>query len=36
MVDEADTFPAVLRRVVSWLQEKELGTKYRYTLLTDG
>ncbi|XP_076140111.1 3'-5' exoribonuclease 1 [Alosa pseudoharengus] len=36
MVDDADTFPSVLRRVVSWLQEKELGTKYRYTLLTDG
>ncbi|XP_053334645.1 3'-5' exoribonuclease 1 [Clarias gariepinus] len=36
MVDEADTFPHVLRRVVAWLQGKELGTKYKYTLLTDG
>ncbi|XP_026796870.2 3'-5' exoribonuclease 1 [Pangasianodon hypophthalmus] len=36
MVDEADPFPRVLRRVVAWLQEKELGTKYKYTLLTDG
>ncbi|CDQ75860.1 unnamed protein product [Oncorhynchus mykiss] len=36
MVDEADTFPDVLERVVLWLQEKELGTKYKYTLLTDG
>ncbi|XP_026884282.2 3'-5' exoribonuclease 1 [Electrophorus electricus] len=36
MVDEADTFPCVLRRVVVWLQEKELGTKYKYALLTDG
>ncbi|GAA6101668.1 3'-5' exoribonuclease 1 [Tachysurus ichikawai] len=36
MVDEADPFPQVLHRVVAWLQEKELGTKYKYTLLTDG
>uniref|UniRef100_A0A8B9GRV2 Exoribonuclease 1 n=1 Tax=Astyanax mexicanus TaxID=7994 RepID=A0A8B9GRV2_ASTMX len=36
MVDEADTFPKVFRRVVSWLQKKELGTKYKYALLTDG
>ncbi|KAF7696969.1 3'-5' exoribonuclease 1 [Silurus meridionalis] len=36
MVDEADPFPSVFRRVVAWLQEKELGTKYKYTLLTDG
>lgn len=36
MVDKADPFPRVLRRVVDWLQEKELGTKYKYTLLTDG
>lgn len=36
MVDEADTFPSVLQRVVLWLQEKELGTKYKYVLLTDG
>lgn len=36
MVDEADTFPTVLQRVVCWLQERELGTKYKYAMLTDG
>ncbi|XP_026090637.1 3'-5' exoribonuclease 1-like [Carassius auratus] len=36
MVDEAQTFHQVLKRAVSWLQEKELGTKYKYTFLTDG
>ncbi|KAM3587857.1 uncharacterized protein V6R79_015389 [Siganus canaliculatus] len=36
MVDEADTFPDVLRRVITWLQERELGTKYKYAILTDG
>ncbi|KAM4614624.1 3'-5' exoribonuclease 1 isoform 1-T1 [Polymixia lowei] len=36
MVDEADTFPAVLQRVVLWLQERDLGTKYKYAMLTDG
>ncbi|XP_056124277.1 3'-5' exoribonuclease 1 [Rhinichthys klamathensis goyatoka] len=36
MVDEAKTFDQVLKRAVSWLQEKELGTKYKYTFLTDG
>ncbi|XP_067114414.1 3'-5' exoribonuclease 1 isoform X1 [Osmerus mordax] len=36
MVDEADTFPSVLKRVVQWLQERELGTKYKYAMLTDG
>lgn len=36
MVDDADTFPAVLERVVAWLQERELGTKYKYAMLTDG
>lgn len=36
MVDEADTFPVVLQRVVAWLQERELGTKYKYAMLTDG
>lgn len=36
MVDEADTFPTVLQRVVHWLQERELGTKYKYAMLTDG
>lgn len=36
MVDEADPFPEVLQKVVAWLQEKELGTKYKYAILTDG
>lgn len=36
LVDEADTFPCVLTQVVQWLQEKELGTKYKYAILTDG
>ncbi|XP_061922417.1 3'-5' exoribonuclease 1 [Entelurus aequoreus] len=36
MVDAADTFPDVLRRVVLWLQQKKLGTKYKYAFLTDG
>ncbi|XP_035466728.2 3'-5' exoribonuclease 1 [Scophthalmus maximus] len=36
MVDDADLFPDVLRRVVAWLQERELGTKYKYAMLTDG
>ncbi|XP_053170142.1 3'-5' exoribonuclease 1 [Scomber japonicus] len=36
MVDEADPFPEVLQRVVVWLQERELGTKYKYAILTDG
>lgn len=36
MVDEADAFPVVLQRVVDWLQERELGTKYKYAILTDG
>jgi len=36
MVDEAEPFPEVLQRVVAWLQERELGTKYKYAILTDG
>lgn len=36
MVDEADLFPAVLQRVIAWLQERELGTKFKYAILTDG
>ncbi|XP_073681137.1 3'-5' exoribonuclease 1-like [Garra rufa] len=36
MVDEAKPFHPVLKRAVSWLQKKELGTKYKYTFLTDG
>ncbi|XP_031799975.1 3'-5' exoribonuclease 1 isoform X2 [Sarcophilus harrisii] len=36
MVDRADTFPQVLRNVVDWMRLKELGTKYKYSILTDG
>ncbi|TRY99387.1 hypothetical protein DNTS_002005 [Danionella cerebrum] len=36
MVDEAKSFHHVLKQAVSWLQDKELGTKYKYTFLTDG
>lgn len=36
MVDEADPFPSVLEKAVAWLQERELGTKYKYAILTDG
>ncbi|KAK2882901.1 3'-5' exoribonuclease 1 [Channa argus] len=36
MVDDADPFPAVLHRVIAWLQERELGTKHKYAILTDG
>ncbi|KAK9955284.1 hypothetical protein ABG768_015166 [Culter alburnus] len=36
MVDEAKPFNQVLKQAVSWLQKKELGTKYKYTFLTDG
>ncbi|XP_028658434.1 3'-5' exoribonuclease 1 [Erpetoichthys calabaricus] len=35
-VDNAGTFPEVLEKVVHWLKQKELGTKYKYTFLTDG
>ncbi|XP_074084330.1 3'-5' exoribonuclease 1 [Macrotis lagotis] len=36
MVDHAETFPQVLRNVVDWMRLKELGTKYKYSILTDG
>ncbi|KAM4710271.1 3'-5' exoribonuclease 1 [Discoglossus pictus] len=36
IVDQAETFPVVLRNVVDWMREKELGTKYKYAILTDG
>ncbi|XP_057710747.1 3'-5' exoribonuclease 1 [Corythoichthys intestinalis] len=35
-VNAAKPFPVVLKRVVKWLEERELGTKYKYTFLTDG
>ncbi|KAM8808282.1 3'-5' exoribonuclease 1 [Eudromia elegans] len=36
VVDKADTFPQVLQNVVEWMRQRELGTKYSYTMLTDG
>ncbi|XP_036155735.1 3'-5' exoribonuclease 1 isoform X3 [Myotis myotis] len=35
-VDKADTFPQVLKKVIDWMKLKELGTKYKYCILTDG
>ncbi|KAK2500626.1 hypothetical protein MC885_009263 [Smutsia gigantea] len=35
-VDKADTFPLVLKKVIDWMKLKELGTKYKYSILTDG
>uniref|UniRef100_A0A8C5XKP0 SAP domain-containing protein n=1 Tax=Microcebus murinus TaxID=30608 RepID=A0A8C5XKP0_MICMU len=35
-VDRADTFPQVLKKVIYWMKLKELGTKYKYCILTDG
>ncbi|NXT85730.1 ERI1 exoribonuclease, partial [Zapornia atra] len=36
IVDKADPFPQVLRNVVEWMRQRELGTKYSYSMLTDG
>ncbi|XP_019377854.1 PREDICTED: 3'-5' exoribonuclease 1 [Gavialis gangeticus] len=36
LVDEADAFPQVLQNAVEWMRQKELGTKYSYSILTDG
>ncbi|KAG8454390.1 hypothetical protein GDO86_000855 [Hymenochirus boettgeri] len=36
VVDQADTFTNVLHSVVDWMREKELGSKYKYAILTDG
>lgn len=36
IIDQADTFPVVLQNVVDWMRQKELGTKYKYAILTDG
>lgn len=35
-VDRAGTFPQVLKKVIDWMKLKELGTKYKYCILTDG
>ncbi|XP_058023623.1 3'-5' exoribonuclease 1 isoform X2 [Ahaetulla prasina] len=36
LVEKADEFPKVLQRVVDWMKQKELGSKYSYSILTDG
>ncbi|XP_025062361.1 3'-5' exoribonuclease 1 isoform X1 [Alligator sinensis] len=36
LVDKADAFPQVLQNAVEWMRQKELGTKYSYSILTDG
>lgn len=36
IIDQADTFPVVFQSVVDWMRQKELGTKYKYAILTDG
>lgn len=35
-VDKADTFPTVLQRVESWLEEHQLGLEKSFAVLTDG
>ena len=36
LVDNADSFPDVLSRFEQWLRGQELGTKYKFGLVTDG
>ncbi|XP_063150818.1 3'-5' exoribonuclease 1 isoform X1 [Candoia aspera] len=36
LVEKADEFPKVLQSVVDWMKQKELGSKYSYSILTDG
>ncbi|XP_071288779.1 3'-5' exoribonuclease 1-like [Agelaius tricolor] len=36
IVDKADIFPQVLQNVVEWMRQRELGTKYSYSMLSDG
>jgi 3'-5' exoribonuclease 1 len=35
-VDNADSFPEVLKKVKDWFREKQLGTKYRFAVSSDG
>lgn len=35
-VDNAETFPEVLSHFEAWLLKHELGTKYKYAIVTDG
>ena len=36
LVDSADSFPDVLSRFEQWLRRQELGTKYKFGVVTDG
>ncbi|XP_066472577.1 3'-5' exoribonuclease 1 isoform X1 [Tiliqua scincoides] len=36
LVDKADDFPKVLQHAIEWMEQKELGSKYSYSILTDG
>ncbi|XP_060092944.1 3'-5' exoribonuclease 1 [Heteronotia binoei] len=36
LVDKADTFPVVLQHAIDWMKQKELGSTYSYSILTDG
>ncbi|XP_044135934.1 3'-5' exoribonuclease 1 isoform X2 [Bufo gargarizans] len=36
LVDKADPFHVVLQSAVDWMRQKELGTKFKYAILTDG
>ncbi|XP_057880264.1 3'-5' exoribonuclease 1-like, partial [Melospiza georgiana] len=36
IVDKADIFPQVLQNGIEWMRQWELGTKYSYSMLTDG
>ncbi|XP_033920889.1 3'-5' exoribonuclease 1 isoform X1 [Melopsittacus undulatus] len=36
IVDKAETFTQVLQNVIEWMRQRELGTKYSYSMLTDG
>ncbi|KAM9579517.1 3'-5' exoribonuclease 1 isoform 1-T1 [Guaruba guarouba] len=36
VVDKAETFTQVLQNVIEWMRQRELGTKYSYSMLTDG
>jgi inhibitor of KinA sporulation pathway (predicted exonuclease) len=35
-VENADVFEIVLKKVKQWLDQHELGTKYKYAIATDG
>ncbi|KAL9852265.1 3'-5' exoribonuclease 1-like [Geothlypis trichas] len=36
IVDKDDIFHQVLQNVVEWMRQRELGTKYSYSMLSDG